>query len=42
LIFESVIVIGPLLQNRRGSGVEVRRDHIGENGAKLLQVELDW
>ena len=38
-IFE-IMVIGPLRIGRRGRG-EIRHDHVGEDGARLGEVESD-
>jgi hypothetical protein len=35
------MVIALLLRNGRRGGVEIGRDHVGKNGARLGQVELD-
>ena len=35
------MVIALLLRNGRRGGVEISRDHVGKNGARLCQVELD-
>jgi hypothetical protein len=35
------MVIALLLRNGRQGGVEIGRDHVGKNGARLGQVELD-
>jgi hypothetical protein len=35
LIFEVVMVIALLLRNGRRGGVEIGRDHVGKNGARL-------
>jgi hypothetical protein len=35
------MVIALLLRNGRRGGVEISRNHVGKNGARLCQVELD-
>jgi hypothetical protein len=39
-IFEFVI-IGPLRIERRGAGGKIGRNHVGEDGARLGEVEID-
>jgi hypothetical protein len=41
LIFDVIRVIALLLRNGRRGGVEISRNHVGKNGARLCQVELD-